>query len=315
MLKEVDCKTWESELVEQDTSVFDSVDYLQMVSELYETTLKYWIVYKNKKPIIGFATHVKSKAIIVPNHFSYSSFWVSRDEINGFSFFEHLDAALILLKSRYKFITFRLPPHIRDIRAFNLQGFSVKVSYTYLKELGKSVAYRSNVVQKLKQADKQSFSFLVDQDYRNVLNQHTKDFPYFDFTKKQSDFYVRYFDRLIKTGFLKSFVVYNHERLIASALVILDTENRNAYNLLLSSSKNNNSTEASTFLYHNMLKHLAENGYDTFDFYGADMKGIANYKAGFRGNLQAHYTVSYSFVKHKITSSINGVKKLVKSFL
>lgn len=317
MLKEVDKDTWLEEIALQDTSIFDQPNYLEAVSLIYHTKLKYWIIYKEHKSIIGFATHIKNRNIIVPNHYSYSSFWFNNDKVGDYSFFEYLQEALGILKANFKYVSFRLPPNIKDIRAFNLLNFSAKVNYTYQKNTKFETVfnYRKDTQLKLNKALKNNFEFHFNEFNEDALKQQVSDFQFFGFTKKQSKFYESYFELLIANGFLKSFTVFLNSKLVASALVIVDFKNLKAYNLLLSTSKENNKTEASTFLYDQMINFFKLNGFNFFDLYGADMKGIANYKAGFKGDLETHYTVSYSFVNKYVYSITHKLKKFIKSFI
>ncbi len=314
MLKEVDRKVWEEEIASQKTSIFDEPDYLSTVSSLYNTIVKYWIVYKKDKAVIGFATHIKNNSVIVPNHYSYSSFWFDEQVISGFSFYEYLEKGLSILKEKYKYISFRLPPHIKDIRAFNFHGFTSKVAYTYIKQTNEELVYRNDVKVKLKKAQQQGFEFSYNKYYEDVLRQQLEDFPYFGYSKAQTTFYRYYFDILIKKGFLKSFAVHQNKKLIASALILVDVKHKKGYNLLISASKTNYSGDASTFLYHQIFLHLKESNILFSDLYGADMKGIANYKAGFKGDLENHYIVNLGFSERFVTTTILKLKKTIKSF-
>jgi hypothetical protein len=78
---------WKETVAKQSVSIFDNPEYLELISSLYRTKIKYWIIYKKKKAIIGFATHIKNSSIIVPNHYSYSSFWYAEESVGDFSFF------------------------------------------------------------------------------------------------------------------------------------------------------------------------------------------------------------------------------------
>lgn len=315
MLLEVDEKIWKTEIVSKETTVFDEPEFLKTVSSLYQTKIQYWIIYKKNTSIIGFATHVRRDSIIVPNHYAYSSFWFEKDLYGDFAFFEYLDEAVAQLKKKFRFISFRLPPQISDIRAFNGQGFSATVNYTYEKNLHIEVDYRADLKRKLGKAEKQGFVFSYDQFYEDVISQQMGDFRSFGYRSKQSKFYLQYFQRLISAGFLKSFSIHHEGKLMASSMMVVDFKKKKAYNFLVSASKINYNGDASTYLYHNAFKCLKQLNIDFVDLYGADMKGIACYKAGFKGRLETHYTVTYG-IKHKyLTPLIDKIKKNIKSFL
>jgi hypothetical protein len=315
MLTEVDVTVWKKEIISQDTSVFDEPEYLETISSLYGTKIKYWIVYKKNKAVIGFATHIKNASIVVPDHYSYSSFWFDKRGMADYSFYEHLEKCILLLKKKYKYISFRLPPNVKDVRAFNLHGFNTRVSYTHIKYVHGELNYRNDVKIKFKKSENQNFKFSYDEYYEEVLTQQLDDFSYFGYSKIQTKFYSSYFDVLIKSGFLKSFAIHQNEKLIASALVVVDFKNHKAYNLLMSASKTNYIGEASTFLYHQVFLHLKSLGIILLDLYGADMKGVANYKAGFKGVLENHYTVNLGFIGRYVSPKISKLKKFIKSFI
>ena len=312
MLKEVSQIIWKEIIIAQNTSIFDEPEYLETIASLHNTKIIYWIIYKNEKPIIGFAVHVKNKSIIVPDHFSYSSFWIC-NEIGEFSAFNFLDEALIKLKKEFKFIKFRLSPVVKDIRAFNSNNFFAKVNYTYLNDTV-NLHFRKDIKKKINITCKSELEFFNDSNYIEVVKQQIGDFKLFGYTDKRVEFYKSYFECLAKEGFLKSFSVKSKGMLVASSQVIIDQKESFAYNLLVSSSKSNYSLEVSAFLYDNMLKYFREHNIKTFDFYGADMKGIANFKSGFNGNLTPHYTVDYNFINKYALPSFYRLKKAIKKF-
>lgn len=310
MLKEVSKIIWLEVIKNENTSIFDEPDYLETVSFLHNTEIMYWLIYKDQIPVIGFACHIKKNIIIVPDHFSYSSFWVAK-KLGEYSSFNYLDNALKALIAKYKFISFRLSPQIKDVRAFNLNGFSAKVNYTYLNNTSK-FQYRKDISSKIVRAQNYELEFLNDDNYLEVLNQQIGDFKLFGFSKKATIFYKNYFDCLAKKGFLNSFSIKHKGILVASALIIIDKKKSFGYNILLSSSKKNDDLDVSAFLYDKMTAYLNYNGIETFDLYGADMKGIANFKSGFNGDLNAHYTLNYSFSNRFIYPNYQKLKLFIK---
>lgn len=292
MLKEVDKKTWQEAVAINRTSIFNDPDYLEIIAQLHQTKIKYWIFFRNEKAHLGFATHIKGKSIIVPDHFSYSSFWFN-DTLTDFSFFDTLNQSLQILKKNYRNFVFSLPPQIQDIRAFNLNDCLAKVNYTYINATDK-IDLRNNNKVKWDEASKFDLKFIYNNHNDDILKQQLNDFQYFGYSKAKTKFYKNYFNRLIDSGYLRGFGVYLNGELKASSLIIIDEDKSRAYNLLLSNSKQKDSTQSSTFLYLKMMEKLKELGINSFDLYGANMLGIANFKSGFRGELCPHYMINYS---------------------
>lgn len=96
MLKEVSKEQWIQIISEKSTSVFDDPDYLELISRLHRTVIHYYVFYRQEKHLLGFAVHIKGNSIVVPDHYSYSSFWWS-DTLTDFGFFEALEAFLSII--------------------------------------------------------------------------------------------------------------------------------------------------------------------------------------------------------------------------
>lgn len=314
MLKEVSREIWERTIKNEQTSVFDQPNYLELVSKLHHTKLVYYIYYRNEKALLGFSVHVRGKSVIVPDHYSYSSFWWN-DTLNDFGFFDALDSALKDLRGFYQSFSFRLPPKVTDIRAFNLNGCSVKVAYTYINEFMQDNIVRKNIQEKLKQAKNYNFQLIIGHNIQEILNQQIKDFYTFGYTKSKIAFYQSYFFELIKSGFIKSYSLNLEGKLKASSLILVDQKSSKAYNLMHSTSKNNDNSQSSAYLYQQIIQDLRDDKIRSFDLYGADMKGIANFKSGFRGVLKPHYTVYYSAKRVYLMDSFGQLKSFVKKFL
>ena len=313
MLKEVDKKTWQEAISINRTSIFDDPGYLEIIAQLHHTEIKYWVFYKKSKSILGFATHVKGNTIVVPDHYSYSSFWYN-DELTDFSFFDVLDQSVQTLKESFKNFSFLLPPHVKDVRAFNLNGCTSVINYTYYNFTAQ-LELRKNNEAKFKGSLNYDLEFFYDEHNELVLEQQLSDFQYFGYTKSKINFYRKYFTELIDRKYLKSFGVFFEGTLKASALVIIDQDSSAAYNLLLSNSKMEDETDSSTFLYVKIIEKLKEQGIQKFDLYGANMKGIANFKSGFRGDLIPHYIVKYSSLENSLNKFLKFAKKLVKKMV
>jgi hypothetical protein len=231
--------------------------------------------------------------------------------LTDYSFFDVLDQSLQVLKGSFKNFSFRLPPQVKDLRAFNLIGCKSVVNYTYYNATAQ-LELRSNNETKFKGSLNYDLEFFYDQHNELVLEQQLNDFQYFGYTKAKINFYRKYFTELIDRKYLKSFGVFFEGNLRASALVMIDEDNSTAYNLLLSNSKTQDKTDSSTFLYVKIIEKFKELGIQKFDLYGANMKGIANFKSGFRGDLIPHYTVKYSSLRNSLNKFFMHAKKLVK---
>ncbi len=312
MLKEVDKDIWNKNISGNYDSIFNQTDYLGTVSNLHKTKLKFFIFYHKNQGIIGFAAHIKMQRIVIPDHYSYSSFWI-KDSLGEFSRFDFLDLMLKELKTLFKSINFRLSPQFYDIRAFNLNGFYATTSFTYFNKTDE-ILLRKNLSNKYKKSKSLDFKFFYNTHHDECLKQQIDDFHIFGYSNNQKIFYHSYFKNLIIKGYLKCFCVELNNRLIASALILIDLKKSTAYNLMLSNSKTNYSLESSTFLYLKIMEKLKDLGIEYFDLYGADMKGIANYKSGFCGDLKPHYTLRYGFYE-KINERYSHFKSFLKKVL
>lgn len=316
MLKEVSKEEWIKIISEKATSVFDEPSYLETIAKCHRTKLKYWVFFRNNKSVLGFAAHHNGKGIVVPDHFSYSSFWYDQS-LGDYAFFDTVDLAIKELKKCVRFFAFRLPPNINDIRGFNSNGCNTEIRYTYVCATNFELnSYRKDLKAKLNKATHNKFEFLVNNDRDRVLEHQLLDFPLFGFRKEKIEVFKRIFKEFLDNEIFYSFELLLENQLKSSAIVLIDSSTSSAYNILLSTSKNNDDTMASSLMYYRIIQYLNENGFKNFDLYGANMKGIANFKSGFKGDLTSYFIVSFS-LKNALFEGFNAkllpyVKKLFK---
>ena len=114
----------------------------------------------------------------------------------------------------------------------------------------------------------------------------------------------------MRQAFLRLYEAEDREITIGSSCVLVDQVSSEAYNLLISSGNTNYHTGVHAALYSFICKQLAET-ITNFDLYGADIKGVADFKSSLGASLIPHYTVKYSRRKYWFSQSLKMTKSLL----
>ncbi len=293
MLKEVSQAEWMATVVgSANYSIFVNPEFLAPIAFAYNYSLKYYLYHLNEKPVVGFACFCRGNKITVPTHQIYSGIWWDV-KFNTIKYREVLIQAIALLKKRYSTIHFRLSPVFNDIRPFQWEGFSYRINYTYIRGTD-ALNFEYNIKSRVRKAAGAGIVCSLGKSFEEVWN-----FQYADLKRFQrTDSYINQLGGLLKEcherGFLTVYEARLGDKIMGGACVLIDRTTQKAYNLLIGSANSNYQTGVQAMLYDFIFNNLQKQEIKEFDLYGADIKGVADFKASLGASLQPHYTVTYS---------------------
>ncbi|MFC5283381.1 hypothetical protein [Pedobacter alpinus] len=271
----------------------------------------YYIYYKNQSPIIAFALFERYNKIITPTHGYpfYSGIWF----IDKKDYDIDLSDALHLLTEKYKSISLILPPKIDDIRSFIWNGFKIINRYTYIKNCN-DLSVKYDVKKNYKKAEKLNFNLTIEESLGNEWINYKNLLLRIGYNSKYLISLETWINSLLKKKLVKFFKVSNSDKeTLGSGIVLLNDASKKGYFLLSFVDKSNIQSEINSFLYIKIQKWLLENGFEFFDYLGANTKSIAEFKKRFNPKLQQYYIAKYSR-SYNLSSSIKKWFKKVIIF-
>ncbi len=293
-----------------NVSLFDDSDFIEMVSAIYETKVRYLAIENQAKTVCLSAFYIKGNQIVIPSNFISSAFLLDAS-LSEVSYVKLIDELHSYLKKKYKKIAFRLDTIIKDNRPFKWNGYASDLRYTYHIDL-KLLNYADNVYRNLKKIDENKISAKELTNLDVVFSQHEADLIEYGFSLVQLKRTQHFFELCLAKGILKIFAVYEDTQLKGSSLVLIDDYQKTAYLSLLS--KVDQGTEHHTFLYDYMFKQLYDLHYAKMDLCGANTKGISLFKSRFNPKLVSYFMNTYSYT-HRLFNKIYMVLGKIQSHL
>ena len=296
---------------EQWFSTFHNPAFLNVHANIYKVKPIYFTYINNGKVVFAVSSFEKGNKLIVPDHFLRTGFWIN-PQFKEFQILQFLQEMLAQLKQSYVSIRFNLPVGISDIRAFIWSGFKFNLMHTYEKALNKEQDYHPNIQRMLKKPDP-GFKFSVlDSKFDPILKIHQLDFYKFGVRKKHVKNYLPLLTLLRKEGFLIDLNLKLGEEVVASNLVLLNSQQKKAYVVLIAKSENWYQYGAHAKIYHESFSYLKKLGYETVDLFGADVPGFASFKLKFSVKLCYHYQVFYSRRSDRLKRFLGNMKSFLK---
>ncbi|MCR4321733.1 MAG: GNAT family N-acetyltransferase [Candidatus Brocadiaceae bacterium] len=220
------------------------------------------------------------------------------------------DAVGRFLQSNYDYAVVTNHPFISDIRSFNWLGWSTQVLYTYHIDLAKAdfSALTPKIRKIIRKAEKsgviieRSDDFSVAHDLlamtfrRKGVSLPLSSWPL-------SQICLRCADNAVL------FVAKTHDgKAIAFNIWIVDFKRRVAYALFSGFDYAYQDTEATSLRKWRCIEYFKSNGFAILDLVGAENKSIADFKAGFEGDLVPYYQVSKASMRYRILNQLSRLK-------
>jgi hypothetical protein len=306
ILKKEEYKSWERLLkeVKINGACFSSDSWLNPLSKIFNSKIQIAGCFENRKLIGGINLFITKrwglKMISVPPVTPYNSLILKEKNYTGV-----LSEISNFLQKRYDVIKINLSPALKGIRSFQWLGFNCQPRYTYLHNLTKhqeqTLPRDSSLRNKIRKAKRNQIKIKAKNDFSLFWSLYEKTFKRQKFLPPFSKNDFLYLTREYeKSGLIKMFVARNKRKKAIAARIEVEDKPfvcdwiAGADPELLGSGGNQ-------LLMWEILNYYSKNGYQTFDFCGADIPSVAKYKASFGGKLIQYFNIEkYCSWKAKI---------------
>lgn len=308
---EVEFEKW-SKIVEERSqfSIFFKPEYLKSIELSFKLNLKLYVLLDNG--IVNFAAAVfcKNKNIVLPEYFSINPYWID-PELSEAKQITIQKEFIQILKAEFLHIAIKFNTDVYDLRPFKWAGFDVELKYTYQKNTSEEI-YEKNISRHYKKAI-EKYNLTAQPCAIDLINwkSHQVLFRTFYLTQSRVSNIYKWLNMLEEKGLLFSMNILNDKHVIVGSVVILIDKNKRIGYLLFLESSSNHQSEINAFLYIEVQKYLLKNDINVFDYLGANIPSIANYKSRFKPSLKSYYIVTY---KMKYLS-FQPLKNVVKQYL
>lgn len=312
MLKKVDQSEFEKL---PHLSINLNPSYLNATAASAKLNTAFFIYYTNNKPSIAFGLLQSARKIILPKqNVFYSGIWINFNKSDN-EFNEDFFNAINDLKKFYESIKIVLPPSIVDLRPFLWNGFLAETRYTYLKPTNEQL-YKQNINRQYKKA-KEKYNLTVDFcSYKDIdWNRHKLLLISIHLNGTRINQIEDWLKLLDKKGLLLCMGIYCDTQVVGSVIVLVDQLQSVGYLLYLESDKSAIQSEINAVLYIEVQKELLRLNIKTFDYLGANIPSIANYKSRFNPVLKPYYIVTYKKKYFNFQPLKNIIKRYFNTYL
>jgi hypothetical protein len=285
---------WLKSIKEFNLSIFYQSDYLKSISQSFDLELNYFSFSKNNQvfSLVAFFNN-KSRHIIFPEGFSYSSFHI-QNNLSEKVYLDIITSLIKILKKDFKNIKFKLETNITDIRPFSWENFSIEVRYTHIKQ--NNLPPEKRVLKSLRKDYNSDYDFKFEELNHASLKLNLDTLRALSFSKTKINLHQKLLATWAERGYLKAFNLYRSNTLICSSLVLIDYSNFRVYIILINKVEKE-FKNAHSFLYQQIISYCKENGWQTVDFCGANFKSISEFKSRFNTELKMYFMVSINNTK------------------
>ncbi len=196
------------------------------------------------------------------------------------------------LKSKYKNIHLRLPPHFKDARSLNWLGFKVYQRYTYLLSTSQQLNSSNKEEQDFIVLNNRSLEFITEQFSLVHLQYHLE----FLKTKKLKNRIIKVIEKdLIDLRNEAKVIVIMEKGVILSSLIYFeDLKNRTVFFKYRAIDQNFKLEGGNLWFSNQLINFFKNNGFEWIDLCGANIESIANYKARIGAQLVPYFEVYYN---------------------
>ena len=309
----------EVDVLEFKKKCFNSISldgqYLSITALANNLTPVYYIFYDNAEPMIGFALFKKGKNIVLPKQLVFFSGIWYKECLYGNDFKEYLFSAIAQLKNIYNNIKLVVSPLIEDLRPFLWNDFDVKLRYTFQKNTDDE-NYKSDIKKNYRKA----LSVKLNLEITNFQELNWADYISFfkniSFGNTKIKKIKEWLELLDKHCFLLCVNIadgVNQNQ--GSGIVLLDHTQKAGYFIFSYVPKTPLQSEINAFLYIEIQKELLKKDIKVFDYLGANISSISNYKSRFNPTLKPYYIVIYKKKYFNFQSVKNSLKYYLKRYL
>ncbi len=299
-IKENEWEMWDEWLVKQPSSTpFSTSWWLKTVCDIFGGFPRIFVMRDNKEEIIGGVglreIRIIGKHIISPSNLSlYMPIILS----GGLDFRDIVDVSGQLgtfLKSKFDIIrSIRNTKELYDVRGFQWLGYDIKVSYTAisdLKNLDINAIDRSQKKQ-IKKAEREELNTRPCDNIDVMWDIWNKTFKRQNISSSVSLSELKYLYQKIKdrnSG--QGFVTFTKNEEPVSFRVCIWNNSNIAYDWIAGTDPSYFSIGASSFNVWTTLQYLKSQEFSVFDWCGANIQSIANFKLSFGAKLVPYFEI------------------------
>ncbi|HTN22111.1 MAG TPA: hypothetical protein VL125_16660 [Pelobium sp.] len=276
-----------SNIINKDVSY---LSFYEKYAESFDLNILY-IVYLNskKEATVAFIIFEKDNSILHIAHYNYSFLWIKNNLKSKGSRLDFAEA-VYLLKEKYDNIVLRLT-NIEDLRAFSSNGFKIEIRYTFVKKTG-DLNYSYGIQKHYKRGrDLLKLKFDAEVDFEEIFRYQMSFLNKKRISVDKKVIY-RYLNGLWNENKLIAFTVIGGNQLIyASGVVSLNYMEDVAYFLFCNTKDDKNKSAINAFMYIEIQKRLFDLGINNFDYMGANIKSIAEFKHTLNPYLMPVYSI------------------------
>jgi hypothetical protein len=284
---------------------FANISFLKLCADFFHLKLRYLVIDKNSEIMAVYPYFYKKKygmKIVVKPFIQYYQpihfFFQKRKRINENVKieFEILSEIAFYLKKNFFFIETNLSPEIQDIRPFFYQRYKTLPLYTLQIDLKNNLLenYHSSVRKSIKKAEKKSIRFEENLNFNIFVHLHNLTF------KRQKKKFPLDNERLLELlkkladeNLIRQFNAKYNNEIVASRIVVYDFKKKVVYDFLAASNPELISLGINSYLIFKMIKYL-KSEFDIFDFCGANIPKIAEFKSHFDSRLKTFFKINWT---------------------
>ena len=195
-----------------------------------------------------------------------------------------------VLQKHFHRIDIALGPELTDVRGFSWAGLRLDPHYTYVIDITRPLALHGSKKKALQKAKQESYTLHEERDldayiemHKLTMGRHGRGAVVADILQK------RLITRLLDAGLARQFVVKADGKPVHSRIWLQDDTYKIAYAWQGVSDPAWLPRGVYTWATVELMKRFAGDGYTHLDMGGANMDSIAQFKAGFGGDLVLHF--------------------------
>lgn len=319
-LKEHEWKIWDEWLQTLPySSPFSTSWWLRAVCNIFGGIPHIYIIKNSKEKFIGGIglreIKVFNKYIVSPSTLSlYMPFVVSED-LNHRELIEVEKEFGIFLGNIFDIINITNTNELYDIRGFKWINYEVDVNYTAILNL---TAFSFDFIDRaekkqIKKSERELMKNEPCDDIEIMYSLWCKTFNRQGLKAPVSLSQIRYLYKIIKSQNAgQGFVTFDKDRNPASFRICLWNNLNKVYDWIAGTDPNYFKVGSSAFNLYSTLVYLKETGFSNFDFCGANIETIANFKLSFGAKLVPYYCIKKNPFYFKI---IYPLRNVIKNFL
>lgn len=321
-IKESEYEIWDEWLAKKPYSTpFSTSWWLKTACEIFGGSHHIFIARSDNKEIVAGLglreIRIIGKHIISPSNLSlYMPIILSE----GLDFRDIVDVSIqlaTLLKSKYDIIrSIGNTKELYDIRGFQWLGYDIKVGYTAITDLKNfdfNTIDRSQKKQ-IKKAEKAGFNTIPWDNTDVMWDLWNKTFKRQKISSPVSSYGLKYIYQKIKernSG--QGFVTFTKSGEPVSFRLCLWNNQNTAYDWIAGTDSSYFILGASSFNAWTTLNYLKSQGFSIFDWCGANIQSIANFKLSFGAKLTPYYNICKVPLWFEIAESArNTIKKCLR---